>query len=61
MSAADLPRGGGALATLYAGVGGRCHYGDGAWLYVHDRTGVDIKATLEEPAAERGGQDAHGQ
>ena len=45
-----------ALATLYAGVGGRYHYGDGAWLYVHDRTGVDLKATLEELAAERGEQ-----
>ena len=41
------------LATLYAGVGGRYHYGDGAWLYVHDRTGVDLKAILEELATER--------
>ena len=41
------------LATLYAGVGGRYHYGDGAWFYVHDRTGVDLKAILEELAAER--------
>ena len=45
-----------ALATLYTGVGGRYHYGDGAWLYVHDRTGVDLKTTLEELAAERGEQ-----
>lgn len=35
---------------------GHYHYGDGAWLYVHDRTGVDLKTTLEDLAAERGEQ-----
>ena len=50
-----------ALATLYAGVKGHYHYGDRAWAYVHDRTGVDLKTILEELAAERRPADAHGQ
>ena len=41
-----------ALATLYAGVDGHYHYGDAAWTFVHDRTGVDLKAILEDLAAE---------
>lgn len=42
-----------ALATLYAGVKGHYHYGDSAWRYVRERTGVDLKAIFEELAAER--------
>ena len=42
-----------ALETLYKGVGGYYHYGDGAWDYVHKRTGVDLKAIFEKIADER--------
>ena len=41
-----------ALETLYAGVGGYYFYGDGAWRYFRERTGVDLKAILEELAEE---------
>ena len=41
------------LETLYQGIGGHYHYGDGAWAYVLDRTGVNLKAILEEIANER--------
>jgi hypothetical protein len=47
-----------ALETLYAGVGGRYYFGNAAWAYVHERTGVDLKAILEELAAERGAKNA---
>jgi hypothetical protein len=43
-----------ALETLYAGVGGKYYFGDAAWTYVRERTRVDLKAILEELAAERG-------
>lgn len=42
-----------ALETLYAGVGGKYHFGDSAWAYVRDRTSINLKAILEELAAER--------
>lgn len=42
-----------ALETLYNGIGGHYHYGDGAWTYVHQRTGIDLKSILEQIAAER--------
>jgi hypothetical protein len=42
------------LETLYAGVGGRYYFGDTAWLYVHERTGIDLKSILEELAIEKG-------
>lgn len=41
------------LKTLYQGIGGHYHYGDGAWAYVHEKTGVDLKAILEQIADER--------
>lgn len=41
------------LETLYEGVNGEYHYGDGAWEYVKKRTGVDLKAILEQIAAAR--------
>lgn len=47
----------GTLETLYAGIGGYYHYGDGAWMYVHKRTGVDLKAILEELAENAGGKN----
>ena len=46
----------GTLETLYSGIGGHYHYGDGAWTYVHKRTGVDLKAILEELAESPGSQ-----
>lgn len=42
-----------ALETLYEGVGGQYYYGDAAWAYVADKTKIDLKAILEEIAAER--------
>ncbi len=41
------------LATLYAGLGGQYHFGDDAWGYVKDRTGIDLRAMLEKLADER--------
>ena len=41
------------LETLYAGAGGEYHYGNNAWEYVRDYTGVDLKGILETIAAER--------
>ena len=41
------------LETLYAGVGGEYHYGDGAWDYISTYTGVDLKAILEQVAEQK--------
>ncbi len=41
-----------ALATLYAGIDGRYYYGDCAWEYVEDRTGINLKSMLEQIAQE---------
>jgi len=41
------------LETLYAGVDGEYHYGDNAWEYIQDYTGVDLKEILETIAIER--------
>lgn len=41
------------LETLYQGIGGHYHYGDGAWDYVHKRTGIDLKTILIQIADER--------
>jgi len=40
------------LETLYAGVGGEYYYGDKAWEYVEEQTGIDLKAILEKLAEE---------
>lgn len=40
------------LETLYAGVNGHYYYGDAAWRYIKERTGIDLKAILETIAAE---------
>jgi hypothetical protein len=40
------------LETLYNGVHGEYHYGDAAWRYVKDRTGVDLFAILQALAKE---------
>ena len=41
-----------ALETLYKGAGGFYYYGDAAWEYVKQRTGVDLKQILETIAKE---------
>jgi hypothetical protein len=40
------------LATLYSGVNGQYYFGDSAWNYVKERTGIDLKAILEKLAEE---------
>ena len=40
------------LETLYAGVNGEYYFGDRAWEYVKERTGIDLKAILEKIAEE---------
>ncbi|CAD5928475.1 ApaLI-like restriction endonuclease [Planktothrix tepida] len=32
------------LETLYKGIGGEYHYGESAWNYVNERTGIDLRA-----------------
>ncbi len=44
-----------ALETLYKGMNGFYYYGDSAWEYVRERTGVDLKQILEKLAAEKAG------
>ncbi|MDR1448572.1 MAG: ApaLI family restriction endonuclease [Candidatus Ancillula sp.] len=39
------------LETIYAGVGGQYHYGDNAWKYIKDSTGIDLPHLLEQIAA----------
>jgi hypothetical protein len=41
-----------ALQTLYLGVHGEYHFGDGAWEFVRAYTGVDLKSILEQIARE---------
>lgn len=38
------------LETLYEGVNGHYYYGDSAWEYVREKTGVDLKGILERIA-----------
>jgi len=40
------------LETLYEGVDGKYYFGDAAWKYIKECTGVDLKAILEELAEE---------
>jgi len=47
------------LKTLYKGIGGYYYYGDGAWAYVLEKTGVNLKAILEKIANERIPQEVH--
>lgn len=42
----------GTLETLYTGMDGQYYYGDSAWGYVYERTGIDLKAILEKLAKE---------
>ncbi|GAB3568440.1 ApaLI family restriction endonuclease [Spirosoma luteolum] len=41
------------LKTLYSGLDGEYYGGDEAWNYLHEYTGVDLKAVLTEIANER--------
>ena len=41
------------LETLYAGAEGEYHYGDDAWRYVQEYTGVNLLAILQKIADER--------
>ncbi|KIM03469.1 MAG: restriction endonuclease [Sulfurovum sp. PC08-66] len=43
------------LETLYKGIGGQYYYGNSAWYYVKDRTGIDLKNILEKIAKENTG------
>ena len=40
------------LQTLYEGLGGEYHFGNAAWQYVKDQTGIDLLGILEELAKE---------
>ena len=40
------------LETLYKGVNGHYYYGDTAWRYVKERTGVDLLDILKKLAHE---------
>jgi len=40
------------LETLYTGVNGEYYYGENAWDYIEQRTGIDLKAILEKLAEE---------
>ncbi len=40
------------LETLYTGIAGQYYYGDFAWDYVYERTGINLKAILEKLATE---------
>lgn len=41
------------LETLYKAVRGEYYYGDAAWVYIQEKTGIDLKQILEEIAAEK--------
>jgi len=41
------------LESLYKSVDGEYHFGDAAWAYVKNRTGVDLLGILKKLAAER--------
>lgn len=41
------------LETLYKGIGGKYYYGDAAWQYIKEFTGIDLLEILEEIAESR--------
>ena len=41
------------LETLYQGIGGKYFYGDSAWQYIHELTGIDLLEILEQIAISR--------
>ena len=42
------------LQTLYQGVGGKYYYGDTAWQYMREKTGINLLQILENLAKENG-------
>jgi hypothetical protein len=44
-----------ALETLYKGIGGQYYYGDSAWKYVQEQTGINLRGILEKLAEEKTG------
>lgn len=40
------------LETLYKGIGGKYYYGDAAWQYIKEYTGINLKEILEQIAYE---------
>lgn len=40
------------LQTLYAGIGGQYYFGNSAWDYVNERSGIDLKGVLQKLAEE---------
>lgn len=40
------------LETVYKGVNGQYYYGDSAWVYVQEKTGINLKEMLEKIAIE---------
>lgn len=45
------------LETLYRGIGGKYYYGDSAWQYIKDFTGIDLLEILEVIADSRKAHD----
>lgn len=43
------------LETLYHGLGGEYHYGEGAWKFINDYTGIDLLAVINRIAHEKVG------
>lgn len=41
------------LETLYKGIGGKYYYGDAAWQYIKEFTGIDLLEILEKIAESR--------
>ena len=41
------------LETLYQGIGGKYFYGDSAWQYIHELTGINLLEILEKIAISR--------
>ncbi len=41
------------LETLYLGIGGKYYYGDSAWTYIKNFTGIDLLEILEKIAESR--------
>ena len=41
------------LETLYQGIGGEYHFGDAAWKYINDYTGVDLIGIIKTIAEEK--------
>lgn len=41
------------LETLYAGVGGDYHYGENAWAFIKEYTGVDLLGLMNRIAEEK--------